>query len=269
MENFKICTKCNEKLPATTEYFNKKERGLYGLRADCKICHKKYADKYYKDNKQRYKQYNIDNRERNIISCRNYRENNKDIFNEHKKQYRIKAKKEISIYNKQYRLKNIEIARENNKKYREINKEKLSENYKQYYKINKEKLTINTNKWRKEHKELCNISIQKYRSKKYLLINTLTYQQWGTIKKYFNNRCCYCGEEKPLAQEHFIALSNGGEYATSNIIPSCKSCNSSKKNKDFFEWYPKHKSYSKEREFKILKYLNYNKNKIQQLALTI
>mgnify|MGYP003489420683 CR=1 FL=1 len=81
------------------------------------------------------------------------------------------------------------------------------------------------------------------------------------IKLEFNNKCAYCGKEKPLSQEHFVALSKGGEFTINNIIPSCQNCNSSKRATDFFEWYPKFKHYSKKREQIILKFLNYNNTK--------
>ncbi len=95
---------------------------------------------------------------------------------------------------------------------------------------------------------------------------TLTVDQWLSIKAAFNNKCAYCGKELPLAQEHFVALSKDGEYAISNIIPACHSCNSSKNNKDFFSWYPKYKYYSKNREKIILKYLCYT-DQGQQLTI--
>ena len=100
------------------------------------------------------------------------------------------------------------------------------------------------------------------------LPSTLTTIEWQSIKSTFNNRCVYCGEEKPLVQEHFIPLSKGGEYTSNNIIPSCSFCNGSKFNKDFFKWYPKFKYYSIKREQIILKYLNY-KNNNQQLTLAL
>ena len=109
------------------------------------------------------------------------------------------------------------------------------------------------------------INEQKRRARVKELPSTLTLGQWNTIKIAFDNRCCYCGKVKPLAQEHFIAVANKGEYSHNNIVPACKSCNSSKRDKDFFEWYSKFKFYSKTREQKILKYLGY-KNNIQQLS---
>lgn len=38
----KVCTKCGEELPATTEFFYKKDRGRYGLHSWCKLCFKIY-----------------------------------------------------------------------------------------------------------------------------------------------------------------------------------------------------------------------------------
>lgn len=35
----KRCTKCGNEFPATTEFFYRKERGLYGLYSWCKSCH--------------------------------------------------------------------------------------------------------------------------------------------------------------------------------------------------------------------------------------
>ena len=84
----------------------------------------------------------------------------------------------------------------------------------------------------------------------------------------FNGECAYCGRtDKTLTKEHFIPISKGGEFTRDNIIPSCGSCNSSKGNRDFFEWYPERESYSHLRRNKILEYLNYNENKKQQSAL--
>ena len=109
--------------------------------------------------------------------------------------------------------------------------------------------------YHQEHLDQYVIYTQKREALKKLLPATLTINQWKNIKTHFNNTCAYCGEELPLAQEHFIALSKGGEYSITNIIPSCQSCNSSKSTKNFFIWYSKYKYFSKERELKILDYL--------------
>jgi hypothetical protein len=37
-DGYKICTKCGEIKPATTEYFYHQARGRQGLSAECKVC---------------------------------------------------------------------------------------------------------------------------------------------------------------------------------------------------------------------------------------
>ncbi len=72
---------------------------------------------------------------------------------------------------------------------------------------------------------------------------------------------------KRLEQEHFVPISSNGPYTANNIIPACKSCNSSKRDSDFFSWYPKQPFYSKRREAKILRYLNYDNDGKQQASI--
>lgn len=122
--------------------------------------------------------------------------------------------------------------------------------------------------WRLKNKEKCVLYKAKYCAKKAELPSTLTYDQWNIVKRYFGNKCAYCGKEVPLQQDHFVPLSKGGEYTHNNIIPACRSCNTSKHAQNFFDWYPRQKFYSKKREQRILKFLGY-KGKIQQLSVEV
>lgn len=49
--------------------------------------------------------------------------------------------------------------------------------------------------------------------------------------------CVYCGCESDLSMDHIIPKVRGGPDIPANIIPACKSCNSSKGDKDLFQWY--------------------------------
>lgn len=170
--------------------------------------------------------------------AKNHKDERKEYQTQYKKEWRS------SEENKEYENK---IRRQHYK----THKKEFAEYFKQKY--IKEKQNGNYDKYV--------MNAQKRLAIKRKLKSTLTLKQWKQIKIKFNNKCAYCGEELPLQQEHFIPLSKGGEYTIHNIIPACRSCNCSKNNKDFFEWYPKQDFYSKEREDFILNHLGYDEDK--------
>jgi 5-methylcytosine-specific restriction endonuclease McrA len=85
MDNYKICTKCGEEFPATTEFFCKMKTGEFGLQAECKVCHRKY----YKDNKEKYAATNKKWRKNNKGKCttdrKEWYENNREWVVEYRK----------------------------------------------------------------------------------------------------------------------------------------------------------------------------------------
>ncbi|MBM6875783.1 HNH endonuclease [Fusobacterium mortiferum] len=95
-------------------------------------------------------------------------------------------------------------------------------------------------------------------------------KDWEMSKAYFNGKCAYCGAEEELTKDHVIPLSAGGKLELKNIIPACVSCNSSKKDKEWVEWFRGQKFYSKEKETKIREYLRFVSNlKNEKLELTV
>ena len=243
----KKCTKCGVEKEATTEYFLKCKTSKCGLRSACKTCVALYRQ---------------ENKERIADRGKRYYQENKEHIAKQKKRYRQENKEYIA----EYRKENKEYIADRVAKYHQKNKDYISKQKKQYRKENKERIVEYGKRYCQENPEKCAIYSQRRRARKRQLDSTLTFEQWENIKEDFNHKCAYCGKEDKLAQEHFLPLSKGGEYTHNNIIPACKSCNSSKHDKLFHEWYPNHKNYSKKREKTILKYLGYDK-KIQQLSI--
>lgn len=93
---------------------------------------------------------------------------------------------------------------------------------------------------------------QRRRAKRKQLVDDLTHAEWVIIKNEFNHACAYCGEVKPLAREHVIPLAKGGGYTFTNIVPACKTCNSSKKDIDMVTWFRKQPFYNYIREHLIM-----------------
>jgi len=216
----------------------------------------------------RYSVKNIIRKIRTLFLTRNKRwaDKNKERRSIYNKKWREENKERVTFNLKRYYQENKEFAKKKAAEYRNDNPERIAQWRTAYYENNKERI-IDANKlYHRNNRDKYVIINERRRARQRLLPATLTNEQWEKCKTYFNNSCAFCGEKKPLEQEHFIPVTKDGEYSHNNIIPACKSCNDSKNAKSFFVWYPKFKHYSKQREQKILKYLGY-KNGIQQLSL--
>jgi len=60
-ERFKVCTRCNNRLPLTKEYFGERKNRKLGFTSHCRECDNSRKREYYKNNRekelQRYKDY--------------------------------------------------------------------------------------------------------------------------------------------------------------------------------------------------------------------
>lgn len=59
-------------------------------------------------------------------------------------------------------------------------------------------------------------------------INDLSLADWLVVVGAFGRRCSYCNAAADLEIDHVVPLSGGGQNTKSNVVPACKSCNSSK-----------------------------------------
>lgn len=170
---------------------------------------------------------------------------------------------------KEYVEQNKETLKLAWKEYKEKNKDKISKQKQKYYKMNKGKLIESIREYQKENKDKILLRNGIYKRIRYTdEVRNYTIEEWEKCKSHFNYKCAYCGCKKKLTKEHFIPFKSGGEYSSKNIIPVCKSCNSSKYDKSFFDWYPLQDFYSTKREEIILDYLKYDINsKTQQLSI--
>ena len=64
----------------------------------------------------------------------------------------------------------------------------------------------------------------------------LTDDQWASLKDAWGG-CAYCGaSDRPLQRDCVLALARGGRYTLDNIVPACRSCNTSKCNAEVTGW---------------------------------
>jgi hypothetical protein len=209
--------------------------------------------------------------------CKRELEANTINFNKHprcKFGLSNKCKECTKKYKNQYHASHRDDELKYKKAWYSNNKERHQANIKTYHEKHKEEIKMHRKLYMKsvEGKEKIRINNQKRRSQIYQLPTPFNRKQWEECKQYFKDNngklhCAYCGQVITKAtQEHFIPISKGGEYAKSNILPVCGKCNSSKQEKDFYEWYSKQLFYSKERIDKIMGYLGY-KGALQQFTI--
>lgn len=67
-------------------------------------------------------------------------------------------------------------------------------------------------------------------------VNNFTIEDWLALCEAVDYKCAYCRKETKLTVDHVVPLIRGGEHTLVNIIPLCKSCNSSKNNKTLLEF---------------------------------
>ncbi len=68
------------------------------------------------------------------------------------------------------------------------------------------------------------------------LEHDLTDEQWSALTAAWGG-CAYCGAaDVTLQRDCVLAISRGGRYTITNIVPACRSCNASKCNDEVTSW---------------------------------
>jgi 5-methylcytosine-specific restriction endonuclease McrA len=64
----------------------------------------------------------------------------------------------------------------------------------------------------------------------------LSDEQWSALQAAWGG-CAYCGAtDTPLQRDCVLPLSRGGRYTLDNVVPACRSCNTSKCNSELTVW---------------------------------
>ena len=68
------------------------------------------------------------------------------------------------------------------------------------------------------------------------VVYELTDVQWAALQAAWAG-CAYCGKtDEPLQRDCVLAISRGGRYTLDNVVPACRSCNTSKCNDEVTGW---------------------------------
>ena len=87
----------------------------------------------------------------------------------------------------------------------------------------------------------------------------VTLKELRGLFQAFDGKCIYCGADeeetgKPHHADHVVPVSEGGRHHISNLVIACASCNASKGNKPFFQFYLDKKNKISDENFMTLLY---------------
>lgn len=130
------------------------------------------------------------------------------------------------------------------------NPDKVAAKYKRYYESDKglefrrrwqaenaDKIKAAGDRWRKANPDKVRQRTQTQRFKRRGAETLLvTPSDWRRMCQRYRGECHYCGNVRPLTQDHIIPLARGGRHAIGNIVPACLPCNSSKNARLIVEW---------------------------------
>lgn len=67
-------------------------------------------------------------------------------------------------------------------------------------------------------------------------MHDLTDPQWAALQVAWAG-CAYCGtSDEALQRDCVLPISRGGRYTLDNVVPACRSCNTSKCNDEVTAW---------------------------------
>jgi len=98
--------------------------------------------------------------------------------------------------------------------------------------------------------------------------------QWRELMKRYDYKCAYCGVERKmirdpsrkmdLEMDHVVPLGQG-RHTIENIVPACKSCNTSKSNNDLIEWANKKRISISDAVMQVYTANKYNAHDVQKI----
>lgn len=218
-----------------------------------------YRAEYYQANHTRLldqkKDYYQRNRDRKLAKDKEYREANPEkIAARNKLWYEQNRDKQIQYGRDRYVAKRDEILIEKRR----------------YSKSNRPLMRLRWNRWRSTPTGRAADNRSKAKRKALKLANhrsDFSVEQWLERVAEFDQCCAYCGSQTALAQDHLLPVSMGGSDTIGNLIPVCRSCNSSKGNRDPMAWYKAQSFFAPSRWRKILKVLGKTEANYNQIPL--
>lgn len=175
-----------------------------------------YAARTAEEKRVRSKQHYLENRER-ILASRGEKLASAD------------AKERYVEYHRAYRLAHFERRRELRRAYWAKNRAAILARIAAWAAANRDWKREYSRRYTREHLDQYRTYKSARRARKAGGGGRHSVAEWRALQERFGNCCAYCGEQKPLTRDHVIPIYFGGSDNIDNIVPACRSCNSSKR----------------------------------------
>lgn len=208
--------------------------------------------------RSRRRQWQAENKDKCSKWFRQWAEKNKEYAKQRWASYYAKNCERLRGKQRQRRLEDPEKCKRYCRDWHRRNKAKASAAYKAWKDSNIEKARQRTREWRAlnpETSKLSSIASQaKRRTANRRALMGATPSQIRQRKKLFGECCAYCGASTQITIDHVLPIKIGGLDESSNLVPACRRCNSSKSAKLVEDWYKSQPFFSATRWLKICKY---------------
>jgi len=103
-----------------------------------------------------------------------------------------------------------------------------------YRELNRESISKGKSIYKRENPEITKLHGHRHRARKAGNgVNMVSAQEMSDIAA---RPCTACGAAGPSEIDHIIPVGRGGAHTIGNLMPLCKSCNSSKNDLLYIEW---------------------------------
>jgi 5-methylcytosine-specific restriction endonuclease McrA len=220
----KICNVCGKSKPISE--FPRAVGERHWVRPRCRGCEKKYKHNYYLGHQEEI-------RDRD----HNYRHTHQEEKKERARIYYLAHAEEEKGRTRKWQQTHTEEVKELNRKYYQEHREEAKEFSHDYYQDHREDVDERNRIYSKKHPEYKRIGCRNRRAR----ILNASGNGWSAkdekqLKQDYSYRCAYCGKDTKLELDHIVPISRGGKHAIENIVPACRSCNSSKGSKSLLKW---------------------------------
>lgn len=160
-------------------------------------------------------------------ACRN-------CANEMKRNITPEQRERKNAKNRHYRKTNAEAVKATNRNQYLAKREERIAYADAWINNNRKKHNSYQIKNRYKHRERDAAYARARRAKK--KYNGVFYVSLKETKALLSKPCFYCNERNAMTIDHVIAINKGGRDSIGNLVPACKSCNSSKQDLTIMEW---------------------------------